>query len=351
MFTAAQLIFTAISWRQQGLKVAVAVVAQTWGSAPMPEGSLLIIAEDGRFEGSVSAGCVEGAVIQAALDALAQPQAPAPLRLSFGVSDDQAWSVGLACGGTIVVWIDAREQLAIWLKLIAALEQRQPVAWLMPQDEAPSLLTAKDDATGTTASPWRAQARDALGAPDPRRQRAEELDPTASSSAPGDAKALVCVYRPPTRLVLIGAVHIAQALTTLATPFDLELIIIDPRRSFAQPARHSGLARLIAAWPAQALEGLGLDEQDALVVLSHDPKLDDEALVFALRHNLRYVGALGSRRTHAARCERLLAQGVSQAELERIRGPVGLPIGARGAAEIALSILADVIKTQRMGAR
>lgn len=350
MFTAAQLIFTAISWRQQGLKVAVAVVAQTWGSAPMPEGSLLIIAEDGRFEGSVSAGCVEGAVIQAALDALARPQAPAPLRLSFGVSDDQAWSVGLACGGTIVVWIDAREQLATWLKLCAALEQRQPVAWLMPQDEPPSLLTAKDDAT-TTASPWRDQARAALAARLELRQSAKELEPSASSSAPGAAKALVCVYRPPTRLVLIGAVHIAQALTTLAAPFDLELIIIDPRRSFAQPARHSGQARLIAAWPAQALEGLGLDEQDALVVLSHDPKLDDEALIFALRHNLRYVGALGSRRTHAARCERLLAQGVSQAELERVRGPVGLPIGARGAAEIALSILADVIKTQRTDAR
>lgn len=331
MFTPAQLIATALKWHQQGLKVAVAIVAQTWGSAPMPEGSLLIVAQDGRFEGSVSAGCVEGAVIQAALDALAQERAPAPSRLSFGVSDDQAWSVGLACGGTIVVWLDARDQHALWLKLLTAFEQRHPVAWLMPQDEPPSLWTAQDDAS---ASPWRWRADHPQGA--------QEL-----TNARG-AQALVCIYRPPARLVLIGAVHIAQALASLATPFNLELIIIDPRRSFAQPTRHPNV-QIIASWPLDALDTLGLSEADALVVLSHDPKLDDDALIFALHHELGYVGALGSRRTHDARCQRLREAGLSEVQIARIHGPVGLPIGARGAAEIALSILAGVIKHQRLG--
>jgi xanthine dehydrogenase accessory factor len=276
------VIAAALAWR--GAPMALATVVSTWGSAPRPRGSHMIVHQDGRFEGSVSGGCVETDIMTAAAEVIAG----APFQLKhYGVADAAAWEVGLPCGGEIAVLV-------------------QPVA-----------------ADGF----------------DP-----ELFDRIAEARASGTAldAAFVNRYEPPRRLLIVGAVQIAQALTGLARELGIATTVIDPRARFLTEERFPGVT-LDDRWPDEAVAALKPDPATAVVTLSHDIKIDDPALAAALAAPTGYIAALGSRRSHAARRERLGALGVSDSDLDRIDAPAGIDIGAVGPAEIALSIAAGMV--------
>ena len=304
----------ALRLHRQGQKVALATVMATWGSAPRPIGAQMLICEDGRFFGSVSGGCVEGAVVLEAAEALATGQCR---RLRYGVADADAFAVGLACGGEIELVVEPVGQgqgvdPALLERLVEAQLARKPIALRLD------------------LSSWR---RDLIS---------EQNDPSVFESGgglPGDV--FTHIQTVPLRLVIIGAVHIAQYLAPMAQIAGYLVTIIDPRDSFASPARFDGY-EVIVDWPEEALARLSLDPRTALVTLTHDPKMDTPALQHAVASDAFYIGALGSSRTHAKRRQSMLELGVSAAEFDRIQGPVGLDIGSRTPAEIALSILAAI---------
>lgn len=304
----------AAAWARAGHEVAIATVIETWGSAPRRKGSHLAIRGDGLFEGSVSGGCVEGDVIteaQALLEAGAVSH-----RLDYGVADETAWQVGLACGGRISVLVqrlsDAGFAPALIDRLTAAAAAGEPVT------------LATDLATGATGE--------------------------------GDTGDVVNHWPPPRRLAIIGAVHIAQALVPLALGLGIGVTVIDPRGLFAADARFSGQNEngqrfagldLDRRWPDEALAEWRPNAASAIVALTHDPKLDDVALAAALHSPAFYIAALGSRKNHAKRCERLAEGGFGPADLARLHGPAGLAIGAADPAEIALSIAAELTAAWR----
>ncbi|WP_243442646.1 XdhC family protein [Sandarakinorhabdus sp. AAP62] len=294
---------TALAWAQTGHGVAIATVITTWGSAPRREGSHLAIRADGLFAGSVSGGCVEADVILAAQDMIAAQAGHAVL--DYGVADTVAWTAGLACGGRISILV---QRLA--------------------DDALPPVLVGQ-----------------VLAATAAGRTMAISSDPATGRAVPGDDGPFVRRYPPPRRLFIIGAVHIAQALVPLADALGVVPAVIDPRGLFAADARFAGLA-LDRRWPDEALEG-ALNAASAVVALTHDPKIDDVALAAALRSPAHYIAALGSRKNHASRLERLAAQGFGPADLARVHGPAGLAIGATGPAEIALAIAAQMTAAWR----
>ena len=312
----------ALAWHRGGRRAALATVVQTWGSAPRRVGAQLAISGQGEIAGSVSGGCVEGAVVMEALDALATSQMR---ELEFGVSDEDAFAVGLACGGTIRVIVEPIGPALpedLLSALVDARTARQPIAYVLDLDQGTRHLTD---------------------------QGYDERFRLDRSGFEEGTRRFVAIYNPPLRLIIVGAVHIAQALVPMARIAGYDPVIVDPRESFATPERFAG-ERLVTDWPDEALDILGLDRGTALVLLTHDPKLDDPALHRALRSRCFYIGALGSTRTHAKRAERLLAAGYTQDEIARINGPVGLDIGASGPAEIAVSIIAEMTRVLRKGA-
>ncbi len=310
---------TALEWFRAGRGAALATVVETWGSAPRHVGAQLVIGGDGRIEGSVSGGCVEGAVIVEAQEAMQEGEARL---LEFGVSDEDAFAVGLACGGTIRVLIEPVGAVLpepMLAELVAARARREPLAYEVNVE------------TGR-----RALRRNAY---------AERLRMDRSGFAE-DGQTFVAVHNPPLRLVVVGAVHIAQALVPMARIAGYDPIIIDPREAFAAQSRFPG-ETLVTDWPDEAVARIGLDARTAVVLLTHDPKLDDPALRSALRSDVFYIGALGSSRTHAKRVERMREARVPAESIARIHGPVGLDIGAAGPAEIAVAILAQMTAVLR----
>jgi len=327
------VIPSALDWLEEGRRVALATVIQTWGSAPRPVGSQLAIDGGGNFLGSVSGGCVEGEVIAEAEEVLLSKK---PKTLEFGVEDSTAWKAGLACGGVIRIFLEPLEGGAgkgtgVLHQLGKDIEARRKAA----------LVT--ELASGER---WLAHAPDDLR-DDLAAALAEAFRHDRSIALPGlDGEIFINVFAPTTRLVIVGAVHVAQALVPLARALGYEVLIIDPRAAFATQERF-GDVRIVHDWPDEALPSAGLDEATAVVVLSHDAKLDDAALISALRSDAFYVGALGSRKTHAGRVERLKQAGIAAADIARIHAPIGLDIGAQGATEIALSIIAEVTAVAR----
>ncbi len=310
----------ALEWHRSGTGAALATVIETWGSAPRPVGSQLAISGQGDIMGSVSGGCVEGAVVVEALDALDDGQ---PRLLEYGVSDDEAFAVGLACGGTIRVLVEpvgAALPPALLAQLVAARASGTPVAYTVD--------------TKTWAR--------ALDGPDsyPDRFRADK------SGFEGDI--FVGIHNPPLRMAVIGGVHIAQSLIPMACAAGFAPVLIDPREAFASAARFPD-TDLVHDWPDAALDAFGIDTRTAVVTLTHDPKLDDPAIQAALNSDCFYLGCLGSTRTHAKRVARLEEAGFSAPQLARIHAPVGLNIGAKSPAEIAISIMAQVVQTLRQG--
>jgi xanthine dehydrogenase accessory factor len=297
------LLATALAWLAEGRGVAMATVIETWGSAPQPVGSQLLIDAAGNFLGSVSGGCVEAEVVAQAADVIANG---APKDLAFGVEDAAAWKVGLA---------------------VALITNLATGTW--------SLAHASGD-VGQDLTPALHEAF--------RCDKSVKL-------AGIDGELFINVFNPTPRLIVVGAVHIAQQVVPMARALGHEVIVLDPRSAFATQERF-GDTRIVREWPDEALPKIGLDARTALIALTHDPKLDDPALISALASDAFYVGALGSRKTHAKRVERLLQAGVPAIDIERIHAPIGLDLGAQGAAEIALSIVAEITAVQRgKGAR
>lgn len=317
----------ALDWHRQGKRAALATVVETWGSAPRQSGSQLAISGDGDIMGSVSGGCVEGAVVTEALAAL---EDGVPRLLTFGVSDETAFAVGLACGGTIRILVEPigaatpALPLPVLEAVVAARSARQAVA----------LAVNLTDWSRQVLSPGLDAAADA-------RFRMDR-------SGPEEDGRFIAIHNPPLRLVIVGAVHIAQSLVTIARTCGYDPTIIDPRSAFGSAARFPG-ETLIEDWPDEALEALAPDARTAIVTLTHDPKLDDPAIRYALGSPVFYLGCLGSTKTHAKRQERLRAAGFSEADIARIHAPVGLDIGAKTPAEIAVSVMAQITHALRKG--
>ncbi|MFD0847639.1 XdhC family protein [Sphingosinicella xenopeptidilytica] len=298
----AALIATLRNWIAAGHKAAIATVIETWGSAPRRTGAHLVIRDDGLFEGSVSGGCVEGDVIAAAADVIADN---APRRLEYGVADARAWEVGLACGGRIAVLV-------------------QPVS---EEGFAPALA-------------------DRLGKALTNGESVRVTTDADGVSREGEHEGFARLYEPAGRLMIIGAVHIAQALVPMAELLGYVPLVVDPRGSFAAAERFSHIT-VDTRWPDEALADWKPDSASAIVALTHDPKLDDPALIAALNSPAFYIAALGSRKNQAIRRERLAAVGFNDTALARVHGPAGLAIGAANPAEIALSIAAQMIAVRR----
>ncbi|MEM9784186.1 MAG: XdhC family protein [Pseudomonadota bacterium] len=316
----------ALAWHRAGQGAALATVVETWGSAPRAVGAMLAISGSGAIQGSVSGGCVEGAVVVEALEALADG---ACRILEFGVTDDEAFAVGLACGGTIRVMVEPVGQGAGWAEtllsdLVAARAERRAVA--------------VETDTGTWSRRL-IRPGDAAGAPAVFSTERSGFDAERPS-------VFTAVHMPPLRLAVIGAAHAAQPLVLMARASGYDVTVIDPRAAFADSARFPDTA-LSHDWPDAALQAHGLDRRTAVVTLSHDPKIDDPALIAALPSKAFYVGALGSTRTHAKRVARLREAGMSDAAIARIDAPVGLDIGAQTPAEIAISVMAEMTERLR----
>ncbi|MBU3259936.1 XdhC family protein [Roseovarius sp. PS-C2] len=310
----------ALNWHRAGKGAALATVVQTWGSAPRRVGSQLAISGEGEIAGSVSGGCVEGAVVAEALDSIEDGK---PVMLEYGVSDGDAFAVGLACGGTIRVLVEPVGPVMpvdLLEELVAARAAREPVAYVTGLEAARRL-----DRTGHS-----------------ERFRMDR------SGFEEDGETFVNIHNPPLRLIIVGAVHIAQALVPMARIAGYDPLLIDPRASFGSAERFPG-ETILHDWPDEGVKAFGLDSRTALVLLTHDPKLDDPALEQALNSDVFYIGALGSTRTHAKRVERLRDKGYGDDRIALIHGPIGLDIGAAGPAEIAVSILAEMTRVLRQG--
>lgn len=320
-----ELLETALDWQRQGHKVALATVVSTWGSSPRPVGSQLMINDRGDFVGSVSGGCIETFVVSEALDLMGEGGV---LNLEYGVSDEQAREVNLACGGNVRVMVE----IAPDTDVLERLKDGQPIARLVDLQTGQAALL--DD------SGWGGD----LNPDDHIRAEAGHLWKQGAGGliAVGDRELFLNVYTRARRLVIVGAVHIAQKLVPMAASIGYKVTVLDPRPKFATEARLPDV-EIVTDRMAKAVETLELDSGTAVAALAHDPLLDDPVLVAALKSKVFYIGCLGSRKTQATRRERLLAKGFSEDDLKRLYGPIGYDIGGRSPGEIAVSILAEII--------
>jgi xanthine dehydrogenase accessory factor len=347
-----ELLDTLAAWTADGVEPGRAVVIRSFGSAPRPEGAVLLAAPDGRLAGSVSGGCVEGAAFEEIERARATGRARV---IRYGISDEEAWDVGLACGGTIDVLVEpvlpadvrkaaeAPETGGGGRAVVTPLPADSPPAAFGPHvpgegsPPADRLVVTDDGAlTGTLGEPGLdaelvSAATEAL---ERGRSRTIEL---------GGRQLFIETFPVRPRLVIVGAVEVARSLDRLARELGYETVVVDGRATFATRERFPDAGRLIVGWPDEVAEEIGLGPRDAVAVLTHDVKFDEPAIVEALRRGCRYVGAVGSKKTQADRRERLRAAGVSEAELDRLRGPIGLDLGGREPAETALAILAEIV--------
>ena len=301
-------------------------VIDTWGSAPKPIGSMLIVNKVGQIFGSVSGGCVEGAVITEAIRLLETHECKT---LNFNVSDGDAFQVGLACGGEIKILLEPV------LKTDSIL--REKLKSFLREYFNGKIVISSVNLTNFKRKVIKNNDEDFANIP-------VSLLNKRTSFKNGDT--FLSVLYPKLKLVIVGAVHIAQYLAKIAEIFEYQILVVDPRTTFASKERFPS-ASILAEWPDIALEKLELGQDSALVTLTHDPKIDDIALEKALNSDCFYIGSLGSKRTHAKRLDRLKSLGFSDKQLNRIEGPVGLDIGANTPNEIALSIMAEIVCVQR----
>jgi xanthine dehydrogenase accessory factor len=327
-----EIIATALDWARSGKRVALATVIATWGSSPRATGSRLVVDQDGRFIGSVSGGCVEGEILATAEEVIASGR---PALREFGVSNEKAWSVGLACGGAIRIFVERIEECDFLQSLLEDASAGRDAATIVALDNGERIRFRTDSAPEA----WDDLTRHAIA-------MATEKGDDALVETPRGLF-FIELWRAPLRLAIVGAVHIAQALAPIATLAGYQATLIDPRRAFADAARFPGV-KLLAAWPDEALPDYRLDSRTALVALSHEPRIDDPALIAALHSPAFYIGALGSRGSAEKRRARLRAQGVSDEALARIHGPIGLAIGAATPAEIAIAIAAELTGALRL---
>ena len=326
------------NWIDTGESIALATVIQTWGSAPRKIGSHMAFTLSGKITGSVSGGCVENAVIEAGMQALKTNH---PQLLHFGVADETAWEVGLACGGSIDVFVqplDAQmfqelqkiitnEERAIHVTVIGGADELLGKQILIQEDRIIfGSLGNEIDSHVLSLSPE-------ISAP-------QQL-------AIGDAQLFINVIRPAPTLIIVGGVHIAIALASLAKTIGYHTILIDPRKAWANETRFPNVDKLIQSWVDDAFQQVSINPSTAIAVLTHDPKIDDPAIKLALNSSAFYVGALGSKTTNAKRRERLLSDGVSESQMDKVHAPIGLNIGAQNPEEIALAVMSQIVQTFR----
>jgi xanthine dehydrogenase accessory factor len=334
-----EILSDVIRWRKEGKPVALATVTKTWGSSPRGVGAKMAFTPNGDISGSVSGGCVENAVVEAGIKALKSNQ---PKLLHFGVSNESAWDVGLACGGSIDVFVQPLD----W-EIFQALENilkedkkaalatmvRGPKEFLgyeLLMDEGGQRIVGSIDKSLDGSIVILAKEILSHGA-----SQTLEMNP--------EIEIFIEAILPPPTLVVVGGVHIAVALMALAKTLGYRTILIDPRKAWGNAERFPNIDQLIQAWPDEAFKQISLNESTAIVMLTHDPKLDDLALKIALPSPAFYIGALGSKTTQATRRKSLLEAGLSESQLSRLHGPIGLDIGAKTPEEIALAIMAEIV--------
>jgi xanthine dehydrogenase accessory factor len=317
------------AWSRAGRDVALATVVSVSGSTPRGPGAKLAISDSSELAGSVSGGCVEGAVVEEALATLREGR---PRLLHYGISDEMALDVGLMCGGEIDVFIEPlRGEAARLLKrLVDLVRDELPAARVIDLEKGTRMvLTAEEtwgDGDARTARPV--------------------LESGVPAAPAGRAGPFIDVIAPAPRAWIVGAGHIAEHLVAMLPRAGFRPVVVDPRRLFAEQSRF-GEAEVVAAWPDAALREARAG--DAVVVLSHDPKIDEPALLTALRSQVAYVGAIGSRSAQADRAARLREAGLEDEELGRLHAPIGLDLGGREPGEIALAIAAELVATRRGG--
>jgi len=348
-----ELLDTLATWQADGAEVGRAVVVRTFGSAPRPEGAVLLYAADGRIAGSVSGGCVEGAAAEEIERARRTGRARV---IRYGISDEDAWDVGLACGGTIDVLVEPAVPSAAVdaaTRSIGAGGHGSAVITPLPEDSPRAEFGAHEPGEGAPPAPelivhddgrLEGTLGDATLDSDLVQSAQEVLRRGQSRTVEiGGRSLFIEAFPVRPRLVVVGAVEVARSLVRLARELGFETIVVDGRSSFATPERFPDVDRLVVGWPDEVADEIGLGPNDAVAVLTHDVKFDEPAIVEALRRGCRYVGAVGSRKTQRDRRQRLLDSGVTPDELARLRGPVGLDLGGRQPAETALAILAEVV--------
>ncbi len=322
---------TLARWKASGTKVATATVVSTERSAPRDPGAMLAVSESGDVAGSVTGGCVEPAVFEEAREVLAG--GGARLR-TYGIADEEAFEVGLPCGGTVHIFVDAMDPATID-PLAKAIEEERPVARVVPVSGpnagAERLVFADDEVS------------DEIG------RTAQELLAAGETSLVqvGDDEVFVDSFAPRPNMYVFGAVDHAAAVAEIGRFLGYRVTVCDARAKFVTPERFPEADELVVEWPDRFLERSPVDERTAICVLTHDHKFDIPALKAALATNAGYIGAMGSRRTTEQRVELLRAEGVSDDELTRIHAPIGLRIGARTPQEVAVSVAAQLIEVQR----
>jgi xanthine dehydrogenase accessory factor len=329
-------------WRKDEVAVAIATVVQTWGSSPRGIGAKMAVTSDGRMIGSVSGGCVENAVVEAGIESLRSER---PQLLHFGVADETAWEVGLACGGSIDVFVKPLDPKVFEKMHVFLVGEAGGVLLtvIRGNDEllGREMLVVGDGIVhGSLGNEWDATvlnlAHDVLSRGVSRRVSLNE-----------DVEVFMEAILPPPTLVVVGGVHIAVALVSMAKTLGYRTVLVDPRRAWGSEERFPHVDRLIQSWIDEAFGQIQIHRSTAIAMLTHDPKIDDPALKIALNSSAFYVGALGSKATNAKRRERLLSEGVTEEQLSRLHAPIGLDIGAQNPEEIALAILSEVVAAHR----
>lgn len=331
------ILSTLQQWLSEEKAIALAVVTRTWGSSPRPVGSVLAVTANGQMAGSVSGGCVEGAVMKEALEVL---KTNVPKQLHYGISNDDAWSVGLMCGGELDVFVQPFPTGETRERLLQALQHNEGgvlVSWINEAYDFQHFVSAKD-------KQWLVESGDypfaLIGLDIFEKGKSQIIEES-------DKKWFLHVFPKKSQLLIIGAAHISVELVRFAKLLDFETIVIDPRQTFAEQTQFPEPPyQLLVDWPAEVLPNFELDAYTYAVLLTHDPKIDDQALTILLNSKVAYIGALGSRKTHEKRMTRLREAGFTEEAITRIHAPVGVDIGAQGAKEIALSIVAELVRVK-----
>jgi xanthine dehydrogenase accessory factor len=337
-------------WWEADDTFGLATVVRTFSSAPREPGAAMAVSAEGEVVGSVSGGCVEGAVYELATEVVASGQ---PVLRRYGISDDDAFAVGLTCGGIIDIFVEpaSRARFAELGEVAEAVRRGTPVA-VATVIEGPGIVGARriiwegDEATGTLGAGDRLdQAVD----DDARGMLAQGLTGVRRYGPDGERRRdelaiFVQSFAPPPRMLVFGAIDFAAAVAKAGKFLGYRVTVCDARPVFATRSRFPDADEVITDWPHRYLSGTGTDERTVICVLTHDPKFDVPLLEVALRRPAAYIGAMGSRRTHDDRLARLREVGMTEAELARLRSPIGLDLGARTPEETAIAIAAELIQ-------
>ena len=347
------LIKSIDKWLEFGERVALVTVVKTWGSSPRRLGAKMAVNSSGFMAGSVSGGCVESAVVQECLQAL---QDGKNKLIHYGISDEKAWNVGLACGGEIDVFIRPLKT-DLYLQLKQGIERRVSCAYGTVINGparfiGEEFVIAEDHISDfNLIGPLNILKQAAYNALNEKKilRGVYKLDRLDNNSKKFEQitdeflDVFVDIITPQPTLIIVGGVHIAISLIEFAKSSGFHTILIDHRRGFANKDRFPEVDRILSDWPQNAFDDVQLDPMTAVAVLSHDPKIDDPALERVLKSSVFYIGALGSKNTQEKRQKRLLEAGFNKEQIVRIHGPIGLDLGSTTPEEIALGIMAEII--------